>query len=88
MNIGYRDGLMTHIDGPRADVVDVTSFEYDKLGRVISINTPDGRRTRVLHFDKYGRPTQLQTGEAQPTTRLRFTRQCHGSESPRSYCHL
>ncbi len=68
MNIGYRDGLMTHIDGPRDDVVDVTAFRYDQLGRVISISTPDGRKTRVLRFDDYGRPTQLQTGKAQPTT--------------------
>ena len=60
-------GHLLAVDGPRADVSDVTHFQYDSLGRLTEIRTPDQRLTRILAFDTAGRSTSLQTDEHSST---------------------
>jgi len=43
-------GLLSSVDGPRADVNDIYSYEYDSNNRLITITNP---LSQTVHFDSY-----------------------------------
>ena len=63
----YEAGLLTKLDGPRIDVDDITTFEYDQLGRMTQMNLPSGESTRISEYDEHGRATVFRQGDSSPT---------------------
>ncbi|KZN46312.1 RHS repeat-associated core domain-containing protein, partial [Pseudoalteromonas luteoviolacea] len=49
-------GLVVEVDGPRTDVADVTTYEYDELGNQISVTNALGHKTEVTKHNPSGRP--------------------------------
>ncbi len=62
----YQDQDLVAIDGPRENVEDIVKLQYDDHRRLTQLTTPDQRTLRVLHYDEYGRPTQLQQQQQTP----------------------
>ncbi|MEJ2406908.1 MAG: RHS repeat protein, partial [Candidatus Thiodiazotropha sp.] len=53
----YNDlGLVTSLDGPRTDVADVTTYDYDSQGNRIRITNALGHTTQITAYDAAGRP--------------------------------
>ncbi len=52
-------GLLASIDGPRTDVSDITTYEYDAQGNLIKITNPLGQATHITVCDASGRPTVI-----------------------------
>ncbi|HEY4365686.1 MAG TPA: DUF6531 domain-containing protein [Steroidobacteraceae bacterium] len=52
-------GRVRSVDGPRADVGDVTEFAYDADGRISVVHSADGSERRVLQYDAAGRPIRV-----------------------------
>jgi RHS repeat-associated protein len=72
-------------DGPRTDVNDITSYQYDPDGRIWRIVNAQGHVLEVLEYDPHGRPLKLKDQNAVVTTlsydmRGRLTRQDVGGE--------
>lgn len=56
----YNDlGLLASVDGPRTDISDITSFEYDVVGNLTKITNPLGHETRFKNYNVLGLPTQI-----------------------------
>ncbi len=53
-------GLLASVDGPRTDVADITRFEYDAQGNLITSTNALGHETRISAHDAHGRPLTLQ----------------------------
>lgn len=54
----YNDmGLVSSIDGPRADVADITTFDYDAQGNLIRATNALGQVTEITAHDAHGRPS-------------------------------
>ena len=53
-------GFIETIDGPRTDVNDVTSYEYDEVGNVTKIINPLGHETIFLSRDARGLPLSIE----------------------------
>lgn len=53
-------GRLASIDGPRSDVNDITSFEYDSQFNLTKITNALGHETEMLQFDASGRPTLIE----------------------------
>lgn len=52
-------GQVLSEDGPRTDVSDVTSYEYDALGNLIRITNPLGQVTEITDHDPHGNPLRI-----------------------------
>jgi len=53
----YNDyGQVTSVDGPRTDVLDVTSYEYDERGNRLSVTNALGHETRYSNYERNGLP--------------------------------
>ena len=52
------EGLITSVDGPREDVLDVTRFSYDAPGNRAQIENALGHVTHINAYDIHGRPLQ------------------------------
>jgi len=52
-------GLLTSIDGPRADVTDTTTFAYNTTHDLTSITDGAGNITQITSFDAHGHPTTI-----------------------------
>lgn len=63
--------MLRSIDGPRVDVDDVTTFEYDDLGRTTAILMPAGETVAFSDFDPAGRP-RLMRSSGSPPTRVEY----------------
>lgn len=50
------DGLLTAMDGPRTDVMDIFQFSYDAQGNVASIANPLGHRITIASYTPQGWP--------------------------------
>ncbi|HKQ81282.1 MAG TPA: DUF6765 family protein [Steroidobacteraceae bacterium] len=61
-----RNSRLLAIDGARDEVSDITSVQYDSLGRLTEWRTPDGRVIRVLKVDQAGRISAVQSGTRSP----------------------
>ena len=53
------EGLLASVDGPRTDVGDVTTFEYDTQGNRIRTTNALGHVTEIMAHDAHGRPLTL-----------------------------
>ncbi len=53
------EGLLSTINGPRTDVSDVTSYEYDTDGNLISVINALSQETEVTSHDTHGRPLSM-----------------------------
>lgn len=53
-------GLVETVDGPRTDVSDVTTYEYDVNGDLTTITNALGQVTEITARDPRGYPTQLE----------------------------
>jgi len=49
-------GLIETIDGPRTDVNDITTFEYDVQGNLVRTINALGHETNITAYDAHGRP--------------------------------
>ena len=61
------EGLLETRDGPRTDVIDVTSFVYDEWGNLTQITNALGHVSRVT-YDLHGRPVTLEDPNGLVTT--------------------
>ncbi|MDD4463256.1 MAG: DUF6531 domain-containing protein, partial [Desulfobacterales bacterium] len=52
-------GLRISADGPRNDVLDITTYEYDDFGNLISVENALGHVTQMPVYDAHGRPLQI-----------------------------
>ncbi len=52
-------GLVLTEDGPRSDVVDVTTYTYDTAGNRLSITNALGHVTQLLDYNGRGQPTRV-----------------------------
>jgi YD repeat-containing protein len=59
-------GLIATIDGPRTDVSDVTTYEYDAKGNRTRITNALGHVTQIPDHDPSGRPLTLIAPMASP----------------------
>ena len=65
----YNDlGLLTRIDGPRTDVQDITTYEYDNQGRLIKTTNALGYTTEILAFNALGKPLSIKDKNGVITT--------------------
>jgi len=66
-------GLVTTVDGPRTDVADITTYDYDTRGNRILVRNALGHETRVTAHDAAGRPLTVVDPNGL-TTRLSYDR--------------
>lgn len=52
-------GLLTKIDGPRTDIQDITSYEYDSQGRLTKTTNALGHTTEILAYNALGEPLSI-----------------------------
>jgi len=53
----YNDyGQVTSVDGPRTDVIDVTTYEYDERGNRLAVINALGHETRYSNYERNGLP--------------------------------
>ncbi|MFY0990976.1 RHS repeat-associated core domain-containing protein [Halomonas sp. C05BenzN] len=52
-------GQLASIDGPRSDVTDLTTFDYDGQGNLTTITNALGHVTQLAGHDAHGRPQSL-----------------------------
>ncbi|MCG8360299.1 MAG: DUF6531 domain-containing protein, partial [Kiloniellales bacterium] len=50
---------LVSIDGPRTDVSDITTFDYDADGNLIKVTNPLNQATEITAHDDAGRPTSI-----------------------------
>ena len=55
----YPTGLLQSIDGPRTDVTDLTSFNYDNNGRLITVTNALGQKVNLSNFNGWNLPQQM-----------------------------
>jgi len=53
-------GVLATVDGPRTDVVDTTTFDYDAQANLIQVTNALGHVTLITAHDAHGRPLTLQ----------------------------
>ncbi len=58
------------IDGPRSDVLDITSFEYNTEGRISRITDPNGLITEIIDYDNHNRPIKTKDTNNVETQRI------------------
>jgi len=68
----YENERLVRIDGPRDDVADITTIEWDDRARAIGLTLPGGQRWRITGFDAHGRPTGFDDGNG-PAYRLAWS---------------
>ncbi len=61
-------GLLTRIDGPRTDVQDITSYEYDSQGRLTKTTNALGHSTEILAYSALGEPLSIKDENGVVTT--------------------
>jgi RHS repeat-associated protein len=60
VNFTYNElGLISGIDGPRTDVQDVTTYEYDTQGRLTKTTNALGHSTEILAYNASGDPLSI-----------------------------
>lgn len=52
-------GLLQSVDGPRTDVLDVTTLTYDPAGNLASVTDPAGLVSTFSDYDAFGRPRTI-----------------------------
>jgi len=62
IHLGYDDGRLTSVDGPRQDVDDTTRFVWDAQNRLTTIAMPDAPPMRITEFDEMGRAIEFVKG--------------------------
>jgi RHS repeat-associated protein len=80
-------GLLKSVDGPRTDVTDATSFEYDAQGNLYRTTTALGHVTTYNAYNAHGQPTQITDANGYITgltydARQRLTDRCTGGTLP------
>ncbi len=53
-----KQGLLQSIDGPRTDVSDITTLDYDSQGNLILISNALGQTSQIIAHDASGRPLE------------------------------
>jgi RHS repeat-associated protein len=53
------EGYLATVDGPRVDVADTTTYEYDNYGNRVLTRNALGHETRITGFDGASRPVSL-----------------------------
>ena len=81
-------GLVATHDGPRNDVTDVTTIDYDAQGNVVQSTNALGHVSRVTAYDPHGHPLTLVDANGLVTTlvydaRRRLTRRDVGGSTTR-----
>ena len=61
-------GLIASIDGPRTDVNDITTFDYDAQGNLIKTTNALGQETNITSHDAHGRPLTIVDANNTTTT--------------------
>ena len=61
-------GLIATIDGPRTDVNDITTFDYDAQGNLIKVTNALGQETNITAHDANGRPLTIVDANNTTTT--------------------
>lgn len=79
-------GQVLSIDGPRADLTDVTTFSYDASGNLQSVTNAAGHTTTLEDHDAYGRPRRITDADGLVTalaydTRGRLTSRTVGGDT-------
>jgi YD repeat-containing protein len=64
----YPDGQVKTVTGPRADVVDVTTYTYDTKGNLATVTNALGRVTRYSNYDAHGRVGRVDAPNGTYTT--------------------
>lgn len=64
----YGDYGVTGIDGPRSDVTDTTSVDYDTSGNVSAITNALGQKWQYLDYNAEGQPTRIVDANGITTT--------------------
>ncbi|MEP5764318.1 MAG: RHS repeat-associated core domain-containing protein [Halieaceae bacterium] len=65
---GPATGLVQSADGPRTDVADVTTYEYNARGLVSRITNALGQITEITDYDGWGKPTRIVDANGVVTT--------------------
>ena len=52
-------GQLATVSGPRNDVPSTTTYDYDAMGRLISVTNPKGHVTSLSNYDAHGRVGQI-----------------------------
>ncbi len=55
----HPDGLLASVDGPRTDVADITTYEYDTQGNRTVTTNALGHVRRITKHDPHGRPLTI-----------------------------
>jgi len=63
-----RIGLLKSLDGPRTDVSDVTTFDYDTAGNLIQTTNALGQVTQITAHNAHGQPLTVVDPNATTTT--------------------
>ncbi len=80
------NGQVTSIDGPRVDVSDIETFEYDTSGSLLASTNALGHRSQVISTSARGLPTSVRDANGLVTNMTydlhgRLTSQVAGTES-------
>src|SRR5690554_3588380 len=65
---GLIPGLLATADGPRTDVLDITSYEYDVQGNLTKVTNALGHVSEITAHDALGRPLSLTDANGVLTT--------------------
>ena len=64
--LAWEAGKLVSVDGPRTDVDDITTFQWDERDRLVGVQPPESPVFSVISHDAMGRPTQVQWGLRTP----------------------
>lgn len=65
----YNDaGQITSVRGPRADVLDLTRYDYDTMGNLSMITNAAGHRTTLSNYDAHGHVGRIEAPNGAKTT--------------------
>jgi RHS repeat-associated protein len=57
---GRKSHLLKSVDGPRTDINDKTTYDYDESGNMPTVTNPLGHTTKVLEVDAHGHPLAVE----------------------------
>ena len=63
-----KQGLLQSIDGPRTDVLDITTLDYDNQGNLTLVTNALDHSSQIIAHDPSGRPLELVSSNALHTT--------------------
>tara|TARA_R110000868_G_scaffold43628_1_gene146307 strand:- start:799 stop:5604 length:4806 start_codon:yes stop_codon:yes gene_type:complete len=62
------NGLVLSIDGPRTDVNDITTYQYDSLNRLLSVTNALNQTISFSNYNAFGIPTSITDANGVTTT--------------------